>query len=66
MKVLAAYIVSAVLYGLGHAISLALVRAGWLAFLYPIYNRLMLASFDIEEWAGVEFMWRSGGSGIEE
>lgn len=59
MKVLAASIASFCLFWLGHAVSRVMLRADWLSFLYPVYNRLMLASSDVEEWAGVEVMWRS-------
>lgn len=57
MKKLTAYIVSPILYGLGHSTSVIMMHVGLLSFLYPIYNKLMLASCDIEDWAGVEVMW---------
>lgn len=57
MKVLTAYVVSFCCYWLGHGISRVMNNAV-LWRLYPIYNRLMIWSGDVEEWAGIEFMWR--------
>ena len=57
MKVLAAKLASLCLYWAGHAISCVMNNAVG-AYLYPIYNRLMIWSSEIEEWAGIDFMWR--------
>lgn len=57
MKVIAAYVASFVLFWLGHAAS-KLMHYGPLWRLYPTYNRLMCWSADVEDWAGIEFMWR--------
>jgi len=57
MKVLTAYVVSFCCFWLGHSFHrLMFQRGGWVV--YPAYNRLMLWSSGIEEWAGIEFMWR--------
>jgi len=58
MKVAFAMFASAMLYGAGHAVSRVFMLWDWSAtFLYPIYNRLMTASVDVEDWAGISFMW---------
>ena len=59
MKVLTAYIVSPILYALGHAVSIVCDWLSWPMWLYPLYNRLMIGSGDIEAWAGIELMWRT-------
>lgn len=65
MKVLAAYVASFVCFWLGHAVS-QFMRWDCMSFVYPLYNRLMLASVDAEDWAGIEFMWcepvKAGGT----
>lgn len=57
MKVIAAYVASFACYWLGDAISRVMNNKA-ACMLYPIYNRLMCWSGDVEEWAGIEFMWR--------
>lgn len=65
MKVLAAYVVSFCCFWLGHGISLVMNNAV-LWRLYPVYNRLMICSSEVEDWAGIEFMWtepeKAGGT----
>ena len=43
---------------IGHATS-KLMNNGALYWLYPVYNRLMIWSAEIESWAGVEIMWKT-------
>jgi hypothetical protein len=56
MKV-AAMAASFFLYWSGHAVSRLFRRWDSLAFMYPVYNRLMCWSADVEDWAGIDFMW---------
>lgn len=47
-------------YWLGDFTSHIMHAFDW-AFLYPIYNRLMIWSFDIQEWGGDDFgPWKHG------
>jgi hypothetical protein len=57
IKKVFARILSEVLYYLGHWISFPM---HWfdLGFVYPIYNRLMCWSSDIQDWAGNDEPWR--------
>jgi len=48
---------SAVCYAIGHLISRLFLAHDSMAFMYPLYNRLMISSADVEDWAGIEFMW---------
>jgi hypothetical protein len=57
IKKVFARILSEVLYYLGHWISFPMHWFGW-AWLYPIYNRLMSWSSEIQDWAGNELPWR--------
>jgi hypothetical protein len=57
MKVLTAYVVSFCCFWLGDGIS-RVMHSAVLWRLYPVYHRLMIWSGDVEEWAGIEFMWR--------
>lgn len=59
MAAIAAFL-SIPLWVMGHAIS-KVMNNGVLYWLYPAYNRLMILSGDIEEWAGVEIMWGTVG-----
>lgn len=59
MRVLLGMAGSFSLFWAGHAISRAVLRYDCLAFLYPLYNRLLLWSSNIEEWAGIDFYWKS-------
>lgn len=49
------------LYGLGHMVSRLLSWWDWADFmapiLYPAYNRCMLASSDVQDWAGIKGPW---------
>lgn len=69
MNVLTAYAVSFVCYWLGHGISKVMDNAV-LWRLYPTYNRLMIWSSSVEEWAGIEFMWcepiKAGGTSSDD
>lgn len=44
------------LYAMGHAVSLCMHTrfTGWL---YPAYNRLLVASADVQDWSGAEGPW---------
>ena len=57
IKKVFARILSEALYYLGHWISFPM---HWfdLGFVYPIYNRLMCWSSDIQDWAGNDEPWR--------
>lgn len=48
---------SPICYGVGHLVSLVMNNRA-ACVLYPIYNRLMIWSVGIEDWAGAEVMWR--------
>lgn len=56
MKVLVAQCASFCLYWTGHAISRVMNNAVG-AHLYPTYHRLMNWSCEVEDWAGINFMW---------
>src|SRR5690554_2781278 len=56
-KWLAGHPVSVALYYLGHGLSLLMNAWEPLGHLYPVYNRLMLASCDVDEWAGEPRIW---------
>lgn len=56
MKVLIAKLLSPPLFAVGHILSL-LMHIKYMHVLYPAYNWFMLASCDIEGWAGVHVMW---------
>lgn len=57
MAAVAAFL-SIPLWVMGHAIS-KVMNNGLLYWLYPVYNRLMILSSNVEDWAGVEIMWKS-------
>ena len=57
MKKVIAYIVSWALYGLGDMVSRLMQWFDW-AWIYPVYNKLMLASSDVQDWAGNAGPWR--------
>lgn len=44
------YILSWVLYGLGHIVSRPMLWWDWPV--YPVFNWLMLRSSDVQDWAG--------------
>jgi hypothetical protein len=46
------------LYYLGDLVSKPLNAWDWAAFLYPAYNRLMLASSSVQDWSGCKGPWR--------
>ena len=57
MKSVFARILSEILYYLGHWISFPMHWFDW-AWLYPTYNRLMISSSNIQDWAGNELPWK--------
>jgi hypothetical protein len=56
MKKILGYILGWILYGLGDLISRPMQWFDWV-WIYPIYNRLMLWSNDIQDWAGNTTPW---------
>jgi hypothetical protein len=56
MKQLFARIISEILYFLGDAISRPMVQFDW-AWLYPVYNNLMIFSSNVQDWAGNTKPW---------
>jgi hypothetical protein len=50
MKKFIGCVVSRVLYWLGDLVSKPMDRFDW-AWLYPIYNRLMISSLLVQDWA---------------
>lgn len=61
MKKAIGWLAAWALFWMGHAVSRPMERFDWP--LYPIYNRLMLASVDVQDWAAVSGPWepRHGG-----
>jgi hypothetical protein len=59
VKVVIAQLVSLACFWPGHWVSLLMHQADFLGHLYPVYNRLMCWSSEIEEWAGIEFIWKT-------
>jgi len=57
IKQLSARILSEILYYSGDWISHPMHWFDW-AWLFPIYNRLMTWSYDVQMWAGNELPWR--------
>jgi hypothetical protein len=57
MKKIIARISSEILYYLGDWISYPMHYFDW-AWLYPIYNKLMMYSIDIQDWAKNDKPWR--------
>ena len=55
-KKIIAYIPCQVCFYIGHWTSM-LIRFDCMSFLYPVYNRFMLWSCDISDWAGLN-MWQ--------
>jgi hypothetical protein len=58
MKKLIGYILSWVLYCLGDLVSRPMNWFEWAWWLYPVYNRLMICSYDVQEWGGNFGPWR--------
>lgn len=56
LKVVIAYLVSPTLFWIGDKVSI-IMNLKYMSFLYVVYNGLMIASSDIEEWAGVQIKW---------
>lgn len=59
LNVVVAAILSVSLWAAGHMVS-KVMNNGVLYWLYPLYNRLMMWSVDVEDWAGVSIMWGMG------
>ena len=53
MKKPLAWAASWALYGLGHAVSIPMCKWDRMAFLYPVYNWLMLRSSRVRDWGGL-------------
>lgn len=45
------------LFWVGHLVSRVFLRYDATAFMYPIYNRLMVASCDVQDWADLPGPW---------
>jgi hypothetical protein len=59
VKKIIGYLLSWILYWLGHLISYPMNYFDW-PWLYPLYNRLMLSSYSIQRWAGNITPWGKG------
>ena len=57
MKKFIGCVVSQVLYWLGDLVSRPMDRFDW-AWLYPLYNRLMISSLLVQDWAKNTAPWR--------
>ncbi len=57
VKRVVCWILCRVFYYIGHWISVPMYFIGWLSWLYPIYNKLMLCSYDLQEMGGVSGPW---------
>ena len=57
MKKIIGYTLSWTLYGLGDLVSkpMHLTYGYWL---YPVYNRLMIWSYDVQDWSSTDGPWR--------
>lgn len=56
MRKLIGYILSWTLYWLGDFVSKPMHYLDW-AWLYPVYNRLMCWSTDVQDWSGANGPW---------
>jgi hypothetical protein len=56
MKKFLAHILSWLLYWLGNLISYPMNYFDW-SWIYPVYNKLMLTSNNIQNWAGNTTPW---------
>ena len=56
MKKFTAYILSWLLFSSGDIISRPMHWFDWY-WIYPVYNKLMLTSSDIQNWAGNKTPW---------
>lgn len=57
MKKIVAWPLTWILFWMGDLISRPMNYLDW-AWLYPAYNRLMIWSVDVQDWAGVNGPWR--------
>jgi hypothetical protein len=58
MRKFIGYVVSWTLYWLGDFVSKPLHYFDWW-WLYPVYNRLMICSVDVQDWSGAKGPWES-------
>ena len=56
MKKIIARLISEVLFYIGHWISAPMNYFDW-AWIYPIYNKIMLYSCNVQDWAGNDKPW---------
>jgi hypothetical protein len=56
MRKFIGYVVSWTLYWLGDLISKPMNYLDWY-WLYPVYNRLMIYSADVQDWSGANGPW---------
>ena len=57
MKKIIGYILSWILYWLGDLVSKPMNWFEWAWWLYPVYNRLMRWSYNIQKWVGNDGPW---------
>ena len=58
MKKFIGYVVSWALYWLGDLVSKPMHYINWW-WLYPVYNRLMISSADVQDWSEANGPWES-------
>jgi hypothetical protein len=58
MRKIIGYVVSWTLYWLGDLISKPMYYVNWW-WLYPVYNRLMISSADVQDWSNANGPWES-------
>ena len=56
MKKIIGYILSWTLYWLGDLASKPMHYFDW-GWIYPVYNRLMIWSTDVQDWSGADGPW---------
>lgn len=56
MRKLIGYIISWILFWIGDLVSKPMDRFDW-AWLYPMYNRLMISSLLVQDWAKNTTPW---------
>lgn len=57
MRKFVAWPVAWALFWTGDAVSRVFLRFDATAFMYPVYNRLMCASIDVQDWARLSGPW---------
>jgi hypothetical protein len=58
MRKLVGYIVSWILFWIGDLLSKPMHYINWW-WLYPVYNRLMIWSADVQDWSSANGPWES-------